>query len=200
MEPTPGLEPGTARLQGKQLVPSGLSMPRNTGLNAVIAGNHGCSQQEFMDKLMDSQSAWTIAPPSSRASRPTRARVEQAVLAPPQKDSDLPLAVGEIAASPFPVTLFTQSAMGARSGGKVARPTPPSPTTACVRVPRGQGGRRCAARARHGSSAVGATQRASPAPASPSRVAVDVVCVEFGLLGVDAGYRYDLGVWMEGGI
>jgi hypothetical protein len=46
--------------------------------------------------------------------------VEQAVLAPPQKDSDLPLAVAEIAASPLPVTLFTQSAMGARSGGKVA--------------------------------------------------------------------------------
>jgi hypothetical protein len=45
--------------------------------------------------------------------------VEQAVLAPPQKDSDLPLAVAEIAASPLPVTLFTQSAMGARSGGKV---------------------------------------------------------------------------------
>ena len=99
-----------------------------------------------------------------------------------------------------PVTLFTQSAMGARSGGKVARPTPPNPTTACVRVARGQGGRRCGARAQNGSSAVGATQRASPAPGSPSRVAVDVVCVEFGLLGVDAGYRYDLGVWMEGGI
>jgi hypothetical protein len=96
LEPTPGLEPGTARLQGEQLVPAGLSMPRNTGLNAVIAGNHGCPEQEFMDKLMDSQSAWTIAPSSG--------------------------------------------------------------------------------------------------------VAVDVVCVEFGLLGVDAGYRYDLGVWMERGI
>jgi hypothetical protein len=44
------------------------------------------------------------------------------------------------------------------------------------------------------------TQRASPAPGSASRVAVDVVGVEFGLLGVDAGYRYDLGAWMEGGI
>jgi hypothetical protein len=72
VEPTPGLEPGTARLQGEQLVPAGLSMPRKTGLNAVIAGKDGCPQQEFMDKLMDSQSAWTIAPPSSRASRPTR--------------------------------------------------------------------------------------------------------------------------------
>jgi hypothetical protein len=118
-EPTPGLEPGTARLQGEQLVPAGLSMPRNSGLNAVIAGIHGWPQQEFMDKLMDSQSAWTIAPPSSRASWPTP-RVEQAVLAPPQKDDDLPLAVAEIAASPLPVTLFTPSAMGARSGGKVA--------------------------------------------------------------------------------
>jgi hypothetical protein len=41
---------------------------------------------------------------------------------------------------------------------------------------------------------------ASPAPGSPSGVAVDVACVEFGLLGVDAGYRYDFGVWMERGI
>ena len=87
-------------------------MPRNIGLNAVIAGNHGWPQQEFMDKLMDSQSARTIAPPSSRASRLTR--VKEAVLAPPQKDSDLPLLVAEIAASPLPVTLFTQPAMGAR--------------------------------------------------------------------------------------
>jgi hypothetical protein len=46
----------------------------------------------------------------------------------------------------------------------------------------------------------GARIAGGPAPGSPSGVAVDVVCVEFGLLGVDAGYRYDFGVWMKRGI
>lgn len=47
VEPTPGLEPGTARLQGRCVGRADLSMPVNTGVNFVRSAVQACSRQHF---------------------------------------------------------------------------------------------------------------------------------------------------------